>query len=318
MQTLKLFADVARHHSFSQAAELHGISQSAASQRIGQLEKMLGVRLLDRSVRPLALTHAGEIFAEGCASLVQQYEQLQARMMGFKKDPEGLVRVSAIYSAGIDLLSRARERFESEHEKISVEIRYDRPEQVYQSVQDGECDLGIVSYPKRWRKVDAIPLRDEVMVVVSNPHHPIARKQQIDVAVLADHEMVTFDTGLPVGRRIREYLKVHGVKPRISNVFDNIDTIKGAVAVTQQISILPKPTVIREAAAGTLAMLPLKPELVRPMGLIHRRGSRQNSALAPEARSFADFLVAHADAQADAADQTTIDPQGRALMEAGK
>ncbi len=318
MQTLKLFTDVARHHSFSQAAELHGITQSAASQRIGHLEKNLGITLLDRSVRPLALTHAGEIFAEGCMSLIEQYESLQSRMVGFKKDPEGLVRVSAIYSAGIDLLSRVRERFEAEHEKISVEIRYDRPEQVYQAVQDGECDLGIVSYPKRWRKVDAIPLRDETMVVVSNPRHPIARRQQIDVKDLEDYEMVTFDIGLPVGRQLREYFKAQGVKPKISNVFDNIDTIKGAVAVTQQLSVLPKPTVIREAAAGTLAMLPLTPELIRPMGLIHRRRARQCSALQPEAQAFADFLVAHADAQANAIDEQSIDPQGRALMEAGK
>ena len=318
MQTLKLFADVARHHSFSQAAELHGISQSAASQRIGQLEKTLGVTLLDRSVRPLALTHAGEIFAEGCESMVEQYDRLLARMVGFQKDPEGLVRVSAIYSAGIDLLSRAREQFEAEHEKISVDIRYDRPEQVYQAVQDGECDLGIVSYPKRWRSVDSIPLRDEVMVVVCNPRHPIARRGEVHAKMLGDFEMVTFDTGLPVGRRIREYLKVHGAKPTISNMFDNIDTIKGAVAVTQQLSILPKPTVIREAAAGTLAMVPLIPELVRPMGLIHRRRTRQGTTLPPETQAFADFLVSHADAQAAAADETTIDPQGRALMEAGK
>ncbi len=312
MQTLKLFADVARYHSFSQAAELHGISQSAASQRIGHLEKKLGVTLLDRSVRPLALTRAGEIFAQGCDSLVNSYKDLQAKVAGLKKDPEGMVRVSAIYSAGIDLLSRIRERFVAEHPKISVEIRYDRPEQVYQAVRDNECNMGIVSYPERWRKVDAIPLRDELMVVVCNPHHPIARMQQVDVKQLETYQMVTFDTDLPVGRRIREYFKDNGVKPRISNLFDNIDTIKGAVAVTEQISILPKRTVIREVTAGSLAMLPMTPEMVRPLGVIFKRRTRNGAALPPEAQIFADFLVANA-----TDDDHQIKHQGHALAGAG-
>ena len=158
MQTLRLFTDVARCHSFSQAAEMHGISQSAASQRIGQLEKKLGVTLLDRSVRPLTLTEAGTLFAEGCEDLIQRYDRLESKVAGLRKDPEGLVRVIAIYSAGIDLLSRIRDSFEAEHKKISVEIRYERPEQVYHAVREHECDLGIVSYPERWRKVDTIPL----------------------------------------------------------------------------------------------------------------------------------------------------------------
>ncbi len=315
MQTLKLFADVVRHHSFSQAAELHGISQSAASQRIGQLEKKLGVTLLDRSVRPLAVTHAGAIFARGCESLVQEYENLESRVAGLTKDPEGLVRVSAIYSAGIDLLSRARKRFIEEHKKISVEIRYVRPELVYQAVHDGESDMGIVSYPETWRKVDCIPLRDETMVVVCNPQHPILASKRVDVKDLQQYEMVTFEPDLPVGRRIREYFKSHNAKPTIINVFDNIDTLKGAVAVTQQVTILPDRTVMREVAAGTLAMLPLTPRLVRPMGIICKRRCRNGSAFPPEAQAFADFLVAHAGPDSDFDQQ--IQHDNTALMGAG-
>ena len=108
MQTLRLFSDVARRRSFSEAAKLHGVTQSAASQRLGALEKRLGVTLFDRSVRPLALTEAGEIFLEGCSELLDQYDRLQRRVMGLSGDPQGRVRVAAIYSAGIDLLDDSR------------------------------------------------------------------------------------------------------------------------------------------------------------------------------------------------------------------
>ncbi len=316
MQTLRLFADVARCHSFSQAAERHGISQSAASQRIGQLEKKLGVTLLDRSVRPLELTPAGELFAEGCEEVIGRYDQLSSKVAGLGKKPQGVVRVMAIYSAGIDLLCRVRQRFEAEHEKVSVEIRYERPEQVYNAVREKECDMGIVSYPERWRKVDTIPLRDEEMVVVCGTAHKIAQRQSISVDELEGHEMVTFDTDLPVGRRIREYFKNNGVKPTISNVFDNIDTIKGALAVTEQFSILPRPTVVREVAAGTLAIVKMTPTLLRPLGVISRRRSRNGSGFSPAAQAFVDSLVAQAGSRVNHDGQ--VQPDGHTLMGAAR
>ncbi len=312
MQTLRLFADVARCHSLSQAAEVHGISQSAASQRIGQLEKKLEVTLLDRSVRPLELTPAGKLFAQGCEELISRYDHLASKVAGLGKKPQGVVRVMAIYSAGIDLLCRVRQQFESEYGKVSVEIRYERPEHVYNAVREHECDMGIVSYPERWSKVDTIPLRDEEMVVVCNTGHPLAQSQTVCVSELQGREMVTFDTDLPVGRRIREYFKDNGVKPRISNVFDNIDTIKGALTVTEQLSILPRRTVIREVTAGSLAMVMMTPTLLRPLGVICRRRSRNGSAFSPAAQAFVDFLVAHAGSEVGLDGQ--IQPGSSALM----
>jgi len=261
------------------------------------------------------MTEAGSLFAQGCEDLIGRYDRLESGVAGMRKDPEGLVRVNAIYSAGIDLLSRVRERFEAKHKKISVEIRYERPEQVYHAVREHECDLGIVSYPERWRKVDTIPLRDETMVVVCNTRHKVAQKQVIDVKDLEAYEMVTFDTDLPVGRRIREYFKANGVKPKITNGFDNIDTIKGALAVTQQLSILPRRTVIREVAAGTLAMVSMTPQLVRPLGVIFKRRARSGAAFAPAAQVFVDFLVAHAGPGAEHEGRTQR--EGHTLMGAG-
>src|ERR1043165_3129716 len=103
MQALRLFVEVARHQSFSRAADEFGITQSAVSQRISQLEKKLGVTLIDRSVRPLALTPAGEAFYHEGRELVEQYDALERRVSRLRPRVEGPVNVDAIYSAGIDL-----------------------------------------------------------------------------------------------------------------------------------------------------------------------------------------------------------------------
>ena len=305
MQTLRLYSDVARCHSFSEAAARHGITQSAASQRIGQLEKRLGVQLLDRSVRPLALTEAGQQFLDGCEQLLRQYDDLERRVSRLSGDAEGSVRVAAIYSAGIELLNRIRERFEAEHPKISVQIRYDQPEAVYGAVREFDCDMGILAYPQRWRNVGVIALRDETMAVVCRPDHPLARTEQVEAAALSAHEMVTFDQDLPVGRRLRRYLRQNGASPRVTDSFDNIDTIKNAVAVTNRFAILPRRTVGREIAAGTLTAVELHPQLLRPLGIIFRRRHKQAPVFSPAAQQFVDYLLSHAGPDVDTAGSTS-------------
>ncbi|MEX2387035.1 MAG: LysR family transcriptional regulator [Phycisphaeraceae bacterium] len=304
MQTLRLFVDVARCHSFSKAAAAHGITQSAASQRISHLEKKLGATLLDRSVRPLELTAAGQVYLDGCLELLEGYDRLKQQVARLgaetpgaadvEADIEGLVRVAAIYSSGIELLNRIRERFLAEHPRIEIEIRYNQPEQVYDAVRAFECDLGILSYPQRWRQVGVIPLRDEVMAVVCPPRHPLAERERVEAAELSEYEMVTFDRELPAGRRIRQYLRENASAPRVANSFDNIDTIKGVLMATPRFSILPKRTVAREVAAGLLKTVTLSPTLVRPIGMIYRRRHKHGETFSPAAQTFVDYLLEHA------------------------
>ena len=293
MQTLRLFCDVAKFHSFSQAASKHSITQSAVSQRINQLEKKLGVKLIDRSVRPLALTTGGQTFLCGCRELLSGYDRLEQQVSTMGPQPgesvAGEIRVDAIYSAGIGLLSHVKDAFEQQWPKAKVIFEYKHPDEVFQAVLDRHCDLGIVSYPNRWRKVRVIPLRNEPMGLVCNPDHPLVEAGRVTAASLADWPMVSFESSLPVGRHIRSYLRERGVTPAFSHVFDNIDTIKTMVAVTDQVAILPKRTVQREVKAGVLAVVELEPPLDRPMGLIYRK-SRSNGSLTPTAEAFVETL----------------------------
>jgi DNA-binding transcriptional LysR family regulator len=118
---------------------------------------------------------------------------------------------------------------------------------------------------------------------------------------------VTFEPTLPVGRHLRRYLRENGVTPRITNVFDNIDTIKSAVAVTNQVSILPKRTVLREVAANTLAVIDLLPSLHRPLGIIFHRRGRTNATFSPTAQAFVDFLLEHTGPRVDVIDQVQLE-----------
>lgn len=311
MRTLQVFVEVARLRSFSEAGKELEMTQSAVSQRVGQLEKKLGVRLFDRSVRPLELTPAGQEFLRGCREVLELYEEVERRVSGLRPRMEGDLRVAAIYSAGIDLLSHLRDAFCEAHPGVEVEVEYLPPDEVHEHVRTDRCDLGIISYPESYRDVGVIPLRVERMCVVCAPSHPLAERRRVHASQLGAWPMAMFDRTLPVGRSIHRYLKDHGVTPEVSAEFDNIDTIKTAVAVTDEIAILPRRTVRREIASGTLAVCELSPELTRPLGIIHHRAGRGRRALSPVAQAFVDFLLLHAGPKVDLAGDR--DASGRPL-----
>src|SRR6204780_3910419 len=107
----KLFRDVAHAKSLSRAAQLNGISQSAATQQIQELEKRLGIQLLDRSTRPLGLTAGGKLHAELCRDVLRREEDFAAALDEIKAEAEGTVRVASIYSIGLSEMPRLRDDF---------------------------------------------------------------------------------------------------------------------------------------------------------------------------------------------------------------
>lgn len=291
MQTIRLFVEVARCRSFSKAAAVFGISQSAASQRIGQLERRLGVKLIDRSVRPFELTQAGELYLVGATETINRFDQMEREVssLGLSAERvEGPVRVAAIYSAGIDLLSQLRDRFVEKLPGVKVELRYLKPDQVHQAVVQQQADLGIVSFPDRFGKVEVKPLGEEAMGVVCGPDHELAGRKTVAAKELSGLEMAGFDADLPIARHIQRYLKEQDASPVISHRFDNMDTLKSAVAVTNRFAILPMRCVQREVDAGSLRAVRLTPRLTRSMGVLIRPGS---SGLAAAPRAFLEDLL---------------------------
>lgn len=277
LKSLKVFCDVVRQRSFSRAADENDISQSAASQVVLQLEEGLGVRLIDRSKRPFVLTPEGDVYYEGCRGVVERYFALEDKVRTLHQEVAGCVRVASIYSVGLHHMSCYLQEFLSQHPKANVRLEYLHPHRVYQSIEDDTADLGLVSYPKSSRTLTAIDWREEPMVLVCAPAHRLAGRASMALADLRGEKMVGFDNNLTIRREIDRVLNLHRVDVQVVMEFDNIETIKRAIEIDAGVGLLPEPTVLREVEAGTLAMVPLETdELVRPLGIVHRRGKELN------------------------------------------
>jgi LysR family transcriptional regulator, transcriptional activator of the cysJI operon len=287
-ENLKLFRDIAQMKSISRGATLNEISQSAASQYMQEMERRLGVSLLDRTTRPLALTPAGKLFFDLCRDVLRREEQFQLQLDNLKGSVEGAVRVASIYSIGLSEMSRLQDEFAARFPQTQLHVDYLRPDKVYEAVMADQADLGLVSYPVGTKDLAVIPWREEEMAVAAPPSHPLAKKTVLVPADLNGQEFVGFDEELMIRRELDHFFREQGIEIQLAMQFDNIQMIKEAVALGSGISILPARTMQAEIAQGRLVSIPLHaPELVRPVGIVHRKRKRFSHAV----ESFLELLL---------------------------
>jgi DNA-binding transcriptional LysR family regulator len=246
------------------------------------------VALLDRTTRPLALTPAGKLFYDLCRDALRREEQFQVQLENLKGLAEGTVRVASIYSIGLSEMSRLQEEFAARFPHAQLHVDYLRPDKVYEAVLADQADLGLVSYPEATKDLAAIPWREEEMTVAAPPSHPLAAKPVLLPADLDGQDFVGFDEELMIRRELDHFFREHSIEIRLAMQFDNIQMIKEAVALGSGISILPARTMQAEIAQGRLVSIPLHaPELVRPVGIVHRKRKRFSHAV----QAFLELLL---------------------------
>ncbi|MEO8594962.1 MAG: LysR family transcriptional regulator [Candidatus Solibacter sp.] len=275
----KLFREIAATRSMSRGAEHCGVSQSAASQHVQEVERRLGVTLLDRTKRPLELTPAGRVYSEFCRDVLRREEEFSLSLEALRGDVQGAVRVVSIYSAGLSEMSLLSARFAAKYPEAQLQVEYMRPDKIYDALREDVADLGLVSYPESSREIAAIPLRDEQMDVALPPNHPLASRGEVFPVDLNGYPFIGFDEDLRIRRELDRFLRAQGVEVTMTMHFDNIQMIKEAVALGQGISILPARTMQMEIEQGRLVAVKLNaPGLVRPVGIVHRKRKKFNRA----------------------------------------
>ena len=285
----EIFREVATRRSFSRAADALEMSQPAVSQTVGNLEKRLGVKLLDRSTRPCHLTEPGRVLLEGCRDLLDGFRQLEDRVKGVAGRVTGRLCVSSIYSVGL-LQGPAVEEFARRYPDVALRLEYGHPADVYDAVSADEAELGLVSFPKAGGAFACLPWQTEPIVLAVRPQHRFADLDRIDPDALTGEPLVSVEPNLTLRRKLDRWLKAAGVAPEIVYEFDNIETVKRAVESGAGVALLPAPTLAREVDLRTLRAIPIAGpgrEWTRPLGIVHRK----RRPLSAAARAFADLLL---------------------------
>jgi DNA-binding transcriptional LysR family regulator len=154
-----------------------------------------------------------------------------------------------------------------------------RPDKVYEAVLGDQADLGFISYPEHRRDLTIIPWRSERMTVAVYPSHPFAARETVRMSDLNGQNFIAFDEEVIIRRELDRFFREAEIAVNIVMQFDNIQSIKEAVALGSGISILPERTMQAEVEQRRLVSVPLyAPQLLRPTGVIHRRKKKLTRA----------------------------------------
>jgi len=288
IENLKIFADLVETKSFSKAAKLNALTQSAVSQQARAMERHFKVLLIDRSQKQFQLTREGQRVYESAKEMLHTYDMLLSELQEMKKVISGTIRISTIYSIGLHELPPYIKRFLHDYPSVNVRIEYRRSNLVYEDILHNSVDFGLVAFPVKTRQIEALPFHNDHLVVISHPGHPLAKRgTELEVKDLANQRFIGFDPDIPTRKAVDQILRDHKLEIEPVMEFDNIETVKRAVEIDHGIAIVPQATVVQEAKQGTLAVLHFKGrQFTRPLAILHRKGR----VLTPGMKKFIEIL----------------------------
>lgn len=288
IDNFKVFADLVETKSFSKAAKLNSITQSAVSQQARAMERHFKTLLVDRSQKQFQLTREGARVYESAKEILHGYEKLLSELQELKKVISGTIRISTIYSIGLHELPPYIKRFLLEFPAVNVRVEYRRSNLVYEDILHSAVDFGLVAFPAKMRQIEVVPFLEDQMVLICHPQHPLASQEEVDVRALAPHKFIGFDPDIPTRRAIDAIFREFRFEVEPVMEFDNIETVKRAVEIDAGVAIVPNATVVQEVRQGTLVMIRIRGRtFTRPLAILHRKGR----VLTPAMRKFIETLT---------------------------
>jgi len=283
IESLKVFCDLVETGSFTKAAQINQVTQSAVSQQISSLERNFKSLLIERSKKQFRLTREGQVLYEYSQQVLQLFRTLGSKLMETKEMVSGTVRVATIYSIGLHDLPPYLQRYLKLYPTVKVHVEYRRANQVYEEVIGNVVDLGLVAYPAKDKKLEIAPLRKDPLVLICNPQHPLANRPSVRLKALSGEKFIGFEPDIPTRRALDRLLKSHGVKVQHVMEFDNIETVKRAVEIGAGVAIVPEGTVVQEVTRQALTQVKLDDgDCYRPLAAIYKK----NKVLSPAMKQF--------------------------------
>ncbi len=276
-ESIKIFCDLVELKNFSKTARAHGISQSAISQQLAQLEAGQKCQLINRKTRPISLTSAGACYYKACKDILKRCDQLQGELTAISSATPAII-IAAIYSIGVTSLQPYIKRFIAQYPTTKLTVEYLRSEDIYQRLLSSEIDIGIVACPHKDRHLDTLPFESEPLVFVSSPQNPLSQFAEIDIRKLQGQRFVALGD-CPTRAWIDSILARYNVTVDRVLEIDNIETLKRAVELDSGVAILTEPAVRNEHQSGSLrAIRFLNENFTRPAGVVVRKNGKLGHA----------------------------------------
>lgn len=263
------------------AAAALGTSQPTLSRALARIEGELGVRVFERVPTGVEPTADGLLVLEAARDVVARHDLLRATLAN-RLDPDtGLVRLAFLDSMATTLVPKLLRAFHASAPGLKVALSQEPAHDIRRDVERGVVELGLTM--ERADDLGWLAVQREQLVVVVPPTHRLRRRKRLDLAELADDELVTTPPGFGHSAIVQGLLAEAGISPRISFESADLATIEGLVSAGLGVAVVPEAFA---GQSGSVGIALTSPGATRTIGLTWRT----DRPLAPPAQRFLDFV----------------------------
>lgn len=284
---LETFLEVARHLSFSRAAEKRFRTQPAISAQIRALEEEVGAKLLDRSGGKVSVTAAGKLFQRYAEESLAARKAVIAAVAEMERVPRGEIIVAANEGTCLHVLPEVFADFKKQYPGVAVNINRLESSAILESVIENSVDFGVVALPVSDNRLTVVQIHRDELVAIAAQGHPLAKMKSVTLETVAKHPLL-----MPEHGRTRDALEQlyyeRKLKLNISMELDSSELLKRFVAAGVGVGFIARSNVDQDVKAGTLAAIQISDAIVRrDMALVFRK----DKALSRAALAFIDIAV---------------------------
>ena len=281
LRQLRYLVALAEERHFTRAAAREHIAQPALSQQLRRLEDEVGLPLVQRTTRRVALTEAGELLVVRARRILAEVDAAQAEMEGLRGVQSGHVTVGAIHTMGPVDISLVLAIFHERHPGVELTVREQSSEELAEMLRVDELDLAFLSVTERVEShgLGLQQLVSEELVAVLPTDHRLAERRRIRMAELSGEKFISYREG----SRLREVLisagRDAGFEPHVTLESNESPRIRRLVARGLGVAILPRSDAMASGAEISAVTL-ISPGLTRDITLAWREGRRHAPAAA--------------------------------------
>lgn len=287
---LKVFEAVARHLSYTQAAQELHLTQPAVSMQIKQLEEQAGLPLFEQLGKKVFMTQAGQEMYHYCRSIASQLEEAEEVLEQLKGVQRGHLDISVASTAN-SFATRLLAMFAKQHEGITFSLDVTNRAALLRQLEQNEKDLVVMGRPPQEMDLVTESFMENPLVVVAPPDHPLASQKALDLAQLEDEIFVVREQGSGTRIAMQRFFTERGINLQTGMEMTSNEAIKQAVEAGLGLGIVSIHTLELELETRRLVILDVKEmPILRHWYVVHRRGKR----LSPVAEAFRQFVLSEA------------------------
>lgn len=287
LRQLKVFSSVAKHLSFTRAAEELHLTQPAVSMQVKQLEGQLEIPLFEQLGKKIYLTEAGEEVQHYSRAIAQQLDDMATALANLKGLEHGKLRISVATTANYfapHLLAAFTRRYPG----VNVILDVTNRQTLLRQLAENEVDMVIMGTPPAEMELEAGPFMENPLVIIAPPAHPLAGQKQIPLKQLEQEVFLLREPGSGTRSAMERFFARHGIAITTSMEVSSDEAIKQSVQAGLGLGVMSQDAVEMELTLQRLKILDVAHfPIQRHWFVVHRRGKR----LSAIAQAFKSFLL---------------------------